>query len=85
MRICNNIANVIRAYKELSRKSYADCAKELGISCSALKDYAAGRRSPRMDTLEHFSQKLGADPSKHNKVYHLIVLVNSFSFFTETL
>ena len=63
MRICNNIANVIRAYKELSRKSYADCAKELGISCSALKDYAAGRRSPRMDTLEHLSKKLGVDPS----------------------
>ena len=70
MKICNNIANVIRAYKVLSHKSYADCAMELGISCSALKDYAAGRRSPRMDTLEHLSKKLGVDPSLDIRFIH---------------
>lgn len=58
-----NIASVICAYKELSGKSNSECARALELSCSAFKDYAAGRGNPSIATLEHLSLKLGIDLS----------------------
>ena len=63
MEIRGNIAKALRAYKDLSGKTYAECAKELAISPTDIKDYISGRGNPSISTIEHIAEKLGIDVS----------------------
>lgn len=63
MDISKNMSALVRAYKELQGKSYAECAKELGIAASTVKAYAAGNAHPSAYMLEHISEKMGVDPA----------------------
>ena len=58
-----NISAAILAYKEMSGKSFTECAEALELARSTLKEYAAGRGNPNMATMEHLSKKLGIDIS----------------------
>ena len=58
-----NISAAILAYKEMSAKSFTECAEALELARSTLKEYAAGRGNPNMATMEHLSKKLGIDVS----------------------
>lgn len=59
METSKNIGDAILAYKELSGKSYSECAESLELARSTLKECAAGRGNPNMSTLEHLANKMG--------------------------
>ena len=61
MEIQNNLACAIRTYKELTGKSFPECAAEFDISLTALKKYAAGRGNPSVETMERIVSKMGID------------------------
>ena len=63
METSKNIGDAILAYKELSGKSYSECAESLELARSTLKEYAAGRGNPNMSTLEHLANKMGVATS----------------------
>lgn len=61
MEIQNNLAHAIRTYKELTGKSFAECAAEFDISLTSLKEYAAGRGNPSLETVERIVSIMGID------------------------
>lgn len=63
MEIQRNMANVIRALKEISGKSLSKFSAELEVSRSALQEYLSGEGNPSADTIEHLAKKLGVDIS----------------------
>ena len=63
MIIQQNMANVIRAVKEVNAKSLSEMSAELEISRSTLQDYLSGKGNPSAETIEHLAEKLGVDVS----------------------
>ena len=63
MDISQNMSKLIRTYKEVQGKSYAECAEELGIAVSTVKAYAAGKGRPSAYMIEHIAEKMGVDPA----------------------
>ena len=61
--IQQNMANVIRAVKEVNAKSLSEMSAELEISRSTLQDYLSGKGNPSAETIEHLAEKLGVDVS----------------------
>lgn len=63
MVIQRNMANVIRAIKEVNAKSMSELSSELEISRSTLQNYLAGKGNPSASTMEQLAEKLGIDVS----------------------
>lgn len=59
--IQQNMANVIRAVKEVNAKSLSEFSEELEISRSTLQSYLSGKGNPSADTMERLAEKLGLD------------------------
>lgn len=62
MGIQNNIADMLRAKKQLNGQSIEDFAEELNIAPSTLQDYLKGDGNPTIKMVEHLADKLGVDP-----------------------
>ena len=61
MEIHNNMAEAIQAYKELTGKSFSECAAEFDVSLTSIKEYAAGRGNPSVETIERMASRMGID------------------------
>ena len=61
MEIQENMASVIRAFKDLHKKSLDEFADELGISRSALQEYLSGNGNPNLNTLKQIASSLNID------------------------
>ncbi len=62
MALQENLASVMRAYKQHHHQSLTEFADYLEISRSTLQEYINGTGNPRIDTLEHLATKLDLDP-----------------------
>ena len=62
MALQENLASVMRAYKQHHHQSLTEFADYLEISRSTLQEYVNGTGNPRIDTLEHLATKLDLDP-----------------------
>jgi len=62
MGLQENIANMLRAKKQLDGQSIDDWSEELGISHSTLQDYLKGSGNPTVKMIEHLADKLAIDP-----------------------
>lgn len=58
MSIKENIAALLRWYKEVNNLSMNEFAEELGIAVSSLQSYLNGTSNPRAETLELLADKL---------------------------
>lgn len=57
-----NIAQMLRAKRQLSGQSIEEWSEELGIASSTLQDYLKGEGNPTIRMVEHLAEKLGIDP-----------------------
>ena len=62
MGIQQNMADTLRARKQLSGKSIEEWARELGIAQSTLQDYLKGIGNPTIKTVEYLAERLNVDP-----------------------
>ena len=62
MGIQQNIADTLRAQRQLSGKSIEEWAQELGIAPSTLQDYLKGIGNPTVKMVEYLAEKLKVDP-----------------------
>lgn len=57
-----NVAKMMRAFKEQRQISLEEFSKELEISRSTLQEYLRGDGNPSIRTLDHIAKKLNVDP-----------------------
>ncbi len=57
-----NVARMMREFKEQRQVSLEEFSKELEISRSTLQDYLSGKGNPSVRTLDHIARKLDVDP-----------------------
>ena len=62
MSIQDNMADMLRAKKQLSGQSIEGWAEELAIAPSTLQEYLKGSGNPTVKMVEHLADKLGVDP-----------------------
>lgn len=57
-----NMADMLRAKRQLSGQSIEEWSEELGIAPSTLQDYLKGEGNPTLKMVEHLAAKLEIDP-----------------------
>lgn len=57
-----NMANMLRAKRQLSGRSIEEWSEELGIATSTLQEYLKGEGNPTLKMVEHLAKKLGIAP-----------------------
>lgn len=63
MSMQDNLARMLRKFMKKNHLTYANCAKLLQISSSALQSYLKGTGNPEIGTIEHLAQRMGIDPA----------------------
>lgn len=61
-KMAENMAYMMRLFKEKSGKSIEVLAQEWDIAPSTLQDYLSGKGNPTLAMVEHLAGKLGIDP-----------------------
>ena len=60
--LCSSLSAAIQLYRQVRNLSAEDCARELGVSKTALLNIERRAANPTLETVEIIARNMGADP-----------------------